>query len=35
MAIERTGEFRGRYHVLGGAINPLEGSARTICAFGS
>ena len=24
-AIERTGEFRGRYHVLGGAINPLEG----------
>ncbi|GGL20991.1 recombination mediator RecR [Mangrovihabitans endophyticus] len=23
--IERTGEFRGRYHVLGGAINPLEG----------
>jgi recombination protein RecR len=25
VAIERTGEFRGRYHVLGGAINPLEG----------
>ncbi|MDN3241171.1 recombination mediator RecR [Glycomyces tritici] len=25
LAIERTGEFRGRYHVLGGAINPLEG----------
>lgn len=25
IAIERTGEFRGRYHVLGGAINPLEG----------
>jgi recombination protein RecR len=24
-AIEKTGEFRGRYHVLGGAINPLEG----------
>jgi recombination protein RecR len=25
VAIERTGEFRGRYHVLGGAINPLDG----------
>lgn len=25
IAIERTGEFRGRYHVLGGAINPLDG----------
>lgn len=25
VAIERTGEYRGRYHVLGGAINPLEG----------
>jgi recombination protein RecR len=25
VAIERTGEFRGRYHVLGGAINPIEG----------
>ncbi|WP_027341989.1 recombination mediator RecR [Hamadaea tsunoensis] len=25
VAIERTNEFRGRYHVLGGAINPLEG----------
>jgi recombination protein RecR len=25
VAVERTGEFRGRYHVLGGAINPLEG----------
>ena len=24
-AIERTGEFRGRYHVLGGAINPIAG----------
>lgn len=24
-AIERTGEFRGRYHVLGGAISPLDG----------
>lgn len=25
VAIERTGEFRGRYHVLLGAISPLEG----------
>ena len=24
-AIERTREFRGRYHVLGGAISPMEG----------
>lgn len=24
-AIERTREFRGRYHVLGGAINPMNG----------
>ena len=23
--IERTGEYRGRYHVLGGAISPIEG----------
>ena len=25
VAIERTREFRGRYHVLGGAIYPIEG----------
>lgn len=25
MAIERTRSFRGRYHVLGGAINPIAG----------
>ena len=25
VAVERTGEFRGRYHVLGGAISPIEG----------
>ena len=25
VAIERTREFRGKYHVLGGAINPIEG----------
>ncbi|WP_435299253.1 recombination mediator RecR [Timonella sp. A28] len=24
VAIERTREFRGRYHVLGGAINPMD-----------
>jgi recombination protein RecR len=23
--IERTGEFRGRYHVLGGALSPIDG----------
>jgi recombination protein RecR len=25
IALERTGEFRGRYHVLLGAMNPLDG----------
>ena len=25
VAIERTGEFSGRYHVLQGAISPIEG----------
>ncbi|TDC86827.1 recombination mediator RecR [Actinomadura sp. 7K507] len=25
VAIEKTREFRGRYHVLGGAISPIEG----------
>jgi recombination protein RecR len=25
VAVERTGEFRGRYHVLQGAISPIEG----------
>lgn len=25
VAVERTNEFRGRYHVLGGAISPIEG----------
>ena len=25
LAIERTGEFRGRYHVLHGALSPLDG----------
>ena len=26
VAIERTREFRGRYHVLGGALSPLDGT---------
>lgn len=25
LALERTGEYRGLYHVLGGALSPLEG----------
>ncbi len=25
LAIERTREFKGRYHVLGGALDPLSG----------
>jgi recombination protein RecR len=25
LAMERTGDFRGRYHVLGGALSPLDG----------
>src|SRR5437763_16577039 len=28
VAVERTGEFRGRYHVLGGAIGPRDGIGR-------
>jgi len=26
LALERTGEFKGRYHVLGGALSPLDGT---------
>jgi len=26
MALERTGQFKGRYHVLGGALSPLDGT---------
>jgi recombination protein RecR len=26
LAFERTGQYRGRYHVLGGALSPLEGT---------
>ena len=25
VAVERIGQFQGRYHVLGGAISPIEG----------
>jgi len=25
LAVEKTREFRGRYHVLGGAISPIDG----------
>lgn len=25
VSVERTGQFRGRYHVLGGAISPIDG----------
>ena len=25
VAVEKTREFRGRYHVLGGAISPIDG----------
>ena len=26
LALERTGQYRGRYHVLGGALSPLDGT---------
>jgi recombination protein RecR len=26
LALERTGQFKGRYHVLGGALSPLDGT---------
>ena len=26
LAFERTGQFKGRYHVLGGALSPLDGT---------
>src|SRR5262245_47463440 len=28
LAFERTGQFSGRYHVLGGAVLPLDGPSR-------
>ena len=30
IAIERTSEFRGLYHVLGGSISPIDGRGRSI-----
>jgi len=35
LAIERTGTFTGTYHVLGGAINPLEGTGPEDLALDS
>lgn len=34
-AMERTHEFQGKYHVLHGAISPMEGIAPTRSAFGN
>lgn len=34
-AIERTGEFRGLYHVLGGRLSPLDGVGPEDLAMGS
>jgi recombination protein RecR len=34
-AIERTGAFRGRYHVLGGRLSPLEGVGPDELRLGS
>src|SRR5438045_1638105 len=30
LALERTGEFRGRYHVLHGAISPIRSEERRV-----
>ena len=27
LAFERTGQYRGQYHVLGGALSPLDGTS--------
>jgi recombination protein RecR len=32
-AIERAGRFRGRYHVLGGRLSPLEGVGPDVLGF--
>ena len=34
VVVERTREFRGRYHVLGGAISPIEGIGPERLRFG-
>lgn len=31
LALERTREFKGRYHVLGGLISPMDGIGRSCC----
>ncbi len=31
VSVERTGEYRGLYHVLGGALSPLDGVEPAIC----
>lgn len=35
LSFERSGHFRGRYHVLGGFISPLRGVGRISCASAS
>lgn len=35
VAVERTREFSGRYHVLGGALDPLSGIGPTSSGSGS
>jgi len=30
LAIERSGEFHGLYHVLGGALSPMDGEVREV-----
>ena len=30
MAIEKSGSYKGNYHVLGGVLNPMLGVGRTI-----
>ena len=34
LTIEKTGVFRGRYHVLGGVISPLDGVGPEDLSFG-
>jgi len=35
IAIEKTGEFRGKYRVLGGVLAPMDGSARINSRYAS
>ena len=35
MAIENSGEFKGRYHVLGGVMNPMDGVGPDQLTLGS